>query len=278
MEQPLISIIMPSYNHSQYVVYALDSVLREDYPNKEIVIIDDGSTDNSVEIIQNWVDKNKLQIPVTFKSRSNKGFIPTLNELLDIANGTYIALLASDDAFCNNGLTKRMRLLQQTKKMVAVGDCRVIDEDNLVTHQSWMKDIMKRDVSLYDTEEGIMKEILVNPAFSGAVLLIDRNVYKKIGKYPKNVASEDIYFYQRCAANKDIVYSDVVVSEYRRHGTNTSGGNFSKRKYLTRGIIKSYRMNWIFFPGLKMKALALKQWLKWNYMYLRTYILKIDKI
>jgi len=278
MEQPLISVIMPSYNHSKYVVYALESVLREDYPNKEIVIIDDGSTDDSAEIIHNWVEGNKSRIQVTFKSRPNKGFIPTLNELLDIVNGTYIALLASDDAFCNNGLTKRMQLLQQTKKMVAIGDCKVINEDNIVTHQSWMKDIMKRDISLYKTEEGIMKEILVNPSFSGAVLLIDRNVYKKIGKYPKNVVSEDIYFYQRCAANKDIVYADEVVSEYRRHDSNTSGGDFSKRKRLTRGIIKSYWKNWILFPGLKMKGLALKQWLKWNYMYLRTFILKIDSI
>lgn len=274
MEQPLISVIMPSYNHSQYVVHALDSVLKEDYPNKEIVLIDDGSTDNSVEIIQSWIDKNKAQVPVTFISRPNKGLIPTLNELLDNANGVYFALLASDDAFCNNGLSKRMQLLQQTKKMVAVCDCRVINNDGIVTHQSWMKDVMKRDVGLYKTDIGIMKEVLTNPAISGPVLLVHRDVYKKIGKYPGELFAEDWFFYQRCAAYKYIVYSDVVVSEYRQHDANTSGGDIINRKHLVKGIIKTYWMNWRLFPGIAMKVLALKKWVWWNYLYLRTYIIK----
>jgi alpha-1,3-rhamnosyltransferase len=274
MQQPLISVIMPSYNHAKYVVYALDSVLREDYPNKEIVIIDDGSTDNCAAIIQDWVDKNKTSISVNFKSRPNKGLLVTLNELLDTAKGNYIALLASDDAFCNNGLTKRMQLLQQTKKMVAVCDCRVINNDGIVTHQSWMKDVMKRDVGLYKTEEGIMKEVLTSPAISGPVLLIDRNVYKKIGRYPKDLFAEDWFFYQRCAAYRYIVYADEIVSEYRRHDANTSSLNTSKTKHLVKSIIKTFWMNWRLFPGLQLKFIALKQWVKWNYIYLRTYIIR----
>jgi alpha-1,3-rhamnosyltransferase len=274
MEQPLISVIMPSYNHAQYVVYALDSVLREDYPNKEIVIIDDGSTDNCAEVIQHWIDQHANKISVNFKSRPNKGLLFTLNELLDAAKGNYIALLASDDAFCNNGLARRMQLLQQTKKMVAVCDCRVINNEGVITHQSWMKDVMKRDVSVYKTEEGIMKEVLTNPAISGPVLLIDRSVYKKIGKYPKDLFAEDWFFYQRCAAYRYIAYSDEIVSEYRRHDENTSSIDTSKTKHLTKSIIKTFWMNWWLFPGLRMKALALKQLIRWNYIYLRAYILK----
>ena len=274
MKQPLVTIGITSYNHAKYIVYALNSVLQEDYPNKEIVIIDDGSTDNSAELIQAWVAANKDKIEVTFISRPNKGLAFTLNELLNNVLGDYLALLASDDAFCNNGIAKRMKALLETNKMVAVGDCTVIDNHNITTHQSWMKDVMKRDVNNYNTDEGIMREVLVNPAISGSVLLIDKKVYKKIGTYPQNFFAEEWFFYQRCAANKDIVYIDEVVSLYRRHEDNTSGKLVANRKHLVKSIVKSYGMNWWLFPGIKMKFLALKQWVRWNYIYLRTYILK----
>lgn len=274
MELPLISIAVTSYNHGRFIEYALDSVLQEDYPNKEIVVIDDGSADNSAELIRNWVEKNKANIHVTFICRENKGLAYTLNELIAKSKGKYIALLASDDAFCNNGLSKRYHAIQQTNKLVAVGDCKVINDEGRVTHQSWMKDIMKRNAGVYKTERGMMKEILVNPSFSGSVLLIDREVYNKIGNYPGNFFAEEWFFYQRCAAKKYIVYIDEIVSEYRRHDTNTSGKNVAGRKHLVKSIVQSYWMSWLLFPGISMKLLALKQWARWNYIYLRTYILR----
>jgi alpha-1,3-rhamnosyltransferase len=274
MQQPLVTIGITSFNHAKYIEFCLDSVLREDYPNKEIVIIDDGSSDNSAELIQNWINTHRDTIPVTFISRTNKGLAYTLNELLNNVHGDYLALLASDDAFCNHGISKRMNALLETKKMVAVGDCSVINNEGVITHQSWMKDVMKRDIHQYASEEGIMHEILVNPAISGSVLVIDKTVYQKIGRYPQNFFAEEWFFYQRCAANRDIVYIDEVVSLYRRHDGNTSGADMSGRKHLVKSIIKSYGMNWNLFPGTKMKLVALKQWAKWNYVYLRTYILK----
>jgi len=275
MQYPLVTVTIPSYNHSRYILSALNSVLQEDYPNKEIVIIDDGSTDNSAAIIQQWVDEHKDRIPVTYISRANKGLAFTINELIDLANGECIAWLASDDMFCDNGISKRMAVMQQTKKKLIVGDCKVINEEGVVTHMSWMKDVMKRDVSLYKTDEGIMEQVLVNPSFAGSVLLLKKDVYDNIGKYPQNFFAEEWFFYQRCAAFRYTAYLDDVVSLYRRHDTNTSGkADLAGKKHLVRSIVKSYRMSWWLFPGFRMKYIALKEWIKWNYVYLRTYILK----
>ncbi|HEX2683802.1 MAG TPA: glycosyltransferase [Ferruginibacter sp.] len=273
METPLITIAITSYNHAAYIEFALDSVLKEDYPNKAIVIIDDGSTDNSPELIRQWISRNQHLVPVHFISRPNKGLAYTLNELLDNIHSEYLALLASDDAFCNNGLTKRMQVMQQTKKMLVVGDCSVMDNEGNITHRSWMKDVMKRDVSNYQTEEGIMKEVLTHPAISGSVLLLNKKIYDEIGRYPYNFYAEEWFFYQRCAAYRYMVYIDEVVSLYRRHDANTSGSDFSKRKHLVKSIIKSYRMSWHLFPG-KIKLIALKQWLRWIYIYIRAYIIQ----
>lgn len=274
MLYPLVTVTIPSYNHSKYILSALNSVLEEDYPNKEIVIIDDGSTDGSELLIQQWVDANKHNIPVTYLSRPNKGLAFTINELIDMAKGECIAWLASDDMFCNNSISRRMAVMQQTNKKLVVGDCSVINDDGMITHNSWMKDVLKRDVSQYKTDEGIMRQVLVNPSFAGSVLLLKKEVYTHIGKYPPNFFAEEWFFYQRCAAFKFTVYVDEIVSLYRRHDTNTSGIEMTNRRHLMKSVVKSYTMSWYLFPGIKMKLLALKQWVKWNYIYLRTYILK----
>ena len=274
MEKPLVTIGVTSYNHAEYIIHALDSVLIEDYPNKEIVIVDDGSTDNSVKLIQDWINVHGHELPVRLISRPNKGLAYSLRELLAAASGKYVAFLASDDAFCNNGISKRMKVLQETNKMLVVGDCSMIDGEGKIVHISWMKDIKKRDPELYKTEEGIMKEVLLHPSISGSVLMFDKNIFDLIGKYPKNFYAEEFFFYQRCAAYRQMVYLDEIVSLYRRHDTNTSGPNVSGARHLVRSIVKSYWISWWLFPGIKMKVLALEQWARWKYSYLRTYVLK----
>ncbi len=70
---PKVSYIIPVYNHQEYVLQSLDSVVADNYPNKELVIINDGSTDCSHEIIQTWIESHKLNIDILYKNRSNKG-------------------------------------------------------------------------------------------------------------------------------------------------------------------------------------------------------------
>lgn len=277
MQQKLITVGITSYNHEKYIAAAMDSVLLEDYVNKEIVIIDDGSRDRSVEIINEWIERNRDVIKVKFISRPNKGLTITYNEIIENANGQYVAWLSSDDAFCNNGLSKRMDLLEKSNKMAVVGDSIVIDENGARSHSSWMKDFMKVNIDNYKSERGIMKETLVHPAISGSVLLMDKDIFKKIGKYPENFYAEEWFFYQRSAAQKLIAYLDEPVSLYRRHSENTSGQpNPKRRKHLVKSIIKSYAMSWNYFPGT-LKLTALGQWLKWIKSYIITYYIKRGK-
>ena len=78
---PLVSIIIPCYNHEQYVNYALSSIIEDTYPNIEIVIINDGSTDNSDGIINEWISQHQAKISIKYKNRGNRGLCKTLNEL-----------------------------------------------------------------------------------------------------------------------------------------------------------------------------------------------------
>lgn len=94
---PLVSVLIPAYNHARFVQRCLDSVLEDPYPCKEIVIIDDGSSDATGEKIAQWIATHGHRLPVQFVQRDNRGVAATLNELALRARGDYLRIVASDD-------------------------------------------------------------------------------------------------------------------------------------------------------------------------------------
>ena len=153
-KQPLVSIIVPSYNHEKYVIQTLESILEDTYPNKEILIIDDGSSDNSIEIIKKWIEKNKNKINIFFRHRNNKGICATFNELIDLANGKYILPLPSDDLLFNNTIGERVEILEQNpSKLVLISDAHVIDSQRKIIFESMMSDFHKADKNKYPTSK-----------------------------------------------------------------------------------------------------------------------------
>ena len=100
---PLISVVIPCYNHENFVQEAIQSVIDQDYKNIELLIIDDGSKDSSVEKIEELIPVCKQRFNrFEFKSRANKGISATLNEALAWANGDFFTICASDDSFHRN--------------------------------------------------------------------------------------------------------------------------------------------------------------------------------
>ena len=93
----LVSVIIPCYNHEKFIQATLDSIARDTYPYKEIILINDGSSDHSDQKITEWISSNNNEIKITYVNRKNKGICSTLNELIGIAKGKYILPLASDD-------------------------------------------------------------------------------------------------------------------------------------------------------------------------------------
>ena len=98
---PLVSVVMPVYNHARYVAEALMSIVKQDWRPLEIIVIDDGSKDDSLDVLKRTVDgletENGLTIHVS--GRENKGAHNTINEGLEKATGEYLAILNSDDYF-----------------------------------------------------------------------------------------------------------------------------------------------------------------------------------
>ena len=266
---PLVSIIVPSYNHEKYVLDMLSTILQDDYPNKELIIIDDGSKDKSHDIITKWIDNNHEVLKVVYKSRENRGVCSTFNELVDLSNGKYLIPLPSDDMLVPGSIFERVTVLENNPhKMVIVTDSSVIDENDKVTMDSSIVDYNKGDKSKFLTDDGILLSTLISPQISGPTIIINRDIFNIVGRYKENLIAEDWYFYQRAAAQNLMIFKDSICSKYRVHSRNSSGATMKKSTKMAWTIVLTYWYNWRIMPTLKYKIIALKELAKWLTRYL----------
>jgi len=218
---PLISIAIAAYNHEKYIELCLNSILEDDYPNKEIVIINDGSKDNTKSVIENWIARNSNKIKIIFKSRENKGIPKTLNELIDLANGDYIAYIASDDCLLKGGIYKRYQYLKDNlQKMAVIADAMIINQDGDLLYNSAYNDFYKVNKEKFKTDESLKHEIVTNFSIPGPVLMVKKAIYKILGKYDENICYEDWEFYLRIVSKNLLGYIDNAVCRYRVHPAN----------------------------------------------------------
>ncbi|RZK40528.1 MAG: glycosyltransferase [Pedobacter sp.] len=265
---PLVSIIIPCYNHERYVQQCLDSVLTDDYHNKEIVIIDDGSTDRSKQVIAEWINTNEAAINVIYRTQKNSGICNTLNNLINYANGEYVAILASDDKLNINGIRERVDyLLKFPDKMVVFGDSIIIDENSIVTHHSSFL-LHKGDLRDFETNDGMFDALVVKGWPSpGPVTLVKKDYYRKFGYYPKDLLMEDQFFYLTAIANSVLGYLDKPVAYYRIHSISLSRNPQRKRQVL-RDLAKTYFRRMNLFKA-KQKTILLLRGLK---IYIKSFL------
>lgn len=111
LNMPETTVLIPSYNGAKYIQSALLSVLSQKYTDYEILIIDDGSTDNTEELVKILEDKRIRY----YKNESNMGIVASLNRGLDLAEGKYIARMDADDLMLGNRLQARLIFWKKTK-------------------------------------------------------------------------------------------------------------------------------------------------------------------
>ena len=95
-KNPLVSVLMTAYNREKYIAEAIESVLASTYTNFELIIIDDGSVDNTVQIIESFVALHSQNIKF-FKNESNLGLVGNWNKCIDLATGDWIKFVFQDD-------------------------------------------------------------------------------------------------------------------------------------------------------------------------------------
>jgi len=220
---PLVSILIPLYNHDRYITQCLDSILNDPYPAKEIIILDDGSTDNSVQVVKEWYSKNREKIAGRFelKNQNNHGLCATLNKLVNLAKGDYIALLASDDHLLPGGIQARVDYLEKhNDKMAVFGDCIVIDSNDKLIYKSGIENLHHGRKKYLINDSLLGYELIFHWCVPGPVFMAKRDTYKAIGLYDETLAVEDWDYYLRLVSQSALGFIDYPVAAYRHHETN----------------------------------------------------------
>ena len=220
---PLVSVLIPAYNHERFVQRCLDSVMEDPYPAKEIIIVDDGSTDHTREKIAEWVDRYEHQLRVEFVHRENRGIAATLNELAARAHGEFLRLGASDDYLLPGGLEAQVRYLQtHPTKRAVIGDSIVVDQYGNKLHDSGMRDLHGADKRLYGSDDGIRRAVIAQWAIGGPVALLRKSALETADRWTEGLRIDDWDFFLRLAARDALGFIDVSVCAYRLHGNNVS--------------------------------------------------------
>lgn len=230
---PLVSVLIPAFNHEDYVVRCLDSVLDDPYPSKEIVIIDDGSTDQTAERIEAWAERHRDEIAIEFVRRENKGIAATLNELAARARGEFLRIGASDDYLLPGGCEVLVRyLMMHPEKSAAIGDCIVVDRYGSKILESGMSDLHHADKRLYRSDEGIRRAVISHWAVGGPVTMLRKNALDTVARWTEGLRVDDWDLFLRLAARDAIGFIDIKVCAYRLHGEN-----FSKTRHTATRIV-----------------------------------------
>lgn len=181
-KQPLVSIILPTHNREKYIKKAIESVWVQTYKNIELIIIDDGSTDKTHEIISELSEKNPKIIILT--NKTNLGIVRALNKGIKIAQGKYIARLDDDDFWCNERkLEKQVDFLEKNSAYALVGG-------GVIRVDKQGKEIVR--YLLPENDEDIRKVILLNNTFAHITTFFRRDMFEKVGGYDEQfVFSED---------------------------------------------------------------------------------------
>jgi glycosyltransferase involved in cell wall biosynthesis len=223
MIHPLVSIIVPLYNHVHYVTATLESFLNEGHPNLEVVIIDDGSTDDSFMVAQTWFARHPNAFTnVILEHQENAGITKTLNRLVARANGEFITMVASDDLLLSGGIQARLAALERRPDWLAVfGDATVIDSQGVQTATSALRKINGANLKALGSDQFRTRELILRWSVPGPVLLYRRRAIETIGGYDETGFIEDRDFYLRLLAQNALGFINQAVAVYRLHARNT---------------------------------------------------------
>ncbi|MEL6534237.1 MAG: glycosyltransferase [Bacteroidota bacterium] len=167
---PLVSLVMPAYNASAFIVQAIDSVIGQTYSHWELLIADDGSQDDTKAIIDRYEDPRIK----TFHNEANQGYPATCNKLLALAKGDYITFQDADDYATSDRLELLLKAFEKQPTLGMVGSAiQIVTETG---------EVLRTDTKpeSYEEIQAVVEES--NP-FCGAALMVTRQVYDDIGGY-----------------------------------------------------------------------------------------------
>ena len=206
-DQPLISVLLPVYNAELFIEEALQSVLSQTYTNFECIIIDDASTDKSVEIIKSFNDNRIILI----EKEQNTGYTKNLNYGITVAKGKYIARMDADDISLPTRFEKQINQFESNPSLVVCGTIfQIIDSDKIIYNP--------------ETHDAIKLAMLKDSAIGHPTAMIKSSVLKNnsINYDPTYEPAEDYNLWVKLLAHGEFYNIQEVLFLYRVHENQVS--------------------------------------------------------
>src|SRR5829696_17619 len=205
----LVSVVIPCYNQAHFLGEAIESVLDQSYPNFEIIVVDDGSPDDTSEVAGRYPE-------VSLVRQENRGLSGARNAGLARSEGEYVVFLDADDRLLPEALETHLEHLEAHPECAfASGPCRRIAADG-----SPLPTPLQRHI------EGDHYLVLLHRCYiwPPAVVMFRRAILETVGGFDTSLCpAEDHEMYLRIARRFPVCRHEKVVAEYRQHGTKASG-------------------------------------------------------
>ena len=237
-KKPLVSVICLCYNHAEFVVESLNSVINQSYGNIELIIIDDFSSDNSVQIIELWLKKHPET--VFLKNEINLGNTRTFNKAFEICTGEYVVDLACDDILMPDCIAKQVHEFENSdyKNLALVyGNSELISDNNQFIKLHFDVDANQKTIDKIATGN-IYESILSGETVLNSVAaMIKTSVLQSIHGYDETLSYEDLDVWIRIARSFEVAFIDEILVQ-KRVVENSLGSDFFRKKSL-----KSQKIN-----------------------------------
>jgi len=223
---------MPAYNTEKYIQNSIESILNQSYINFELIIIDDGSIDQTLNIINSFKDK-RIHF---YQNKTNIGIIESLNKAIDVANGEYIARMDADDIAHIDRLKLQFHEFKKNEALILCGSWYKV---------LYNKSIIKK-VKLPTNSNEIKARLLFNNQICHPSVMIKSNHLKKFKYNIKHIGCEDFGLWNVLKDKGDFVNIPLPLLTYRLHNTNISLQKNSKKDsaiydIISENIFKKYK-------------------------------------
>jgi len=234
-DEPLVSAIVASYNHEAYIEECILSIVNQTYKNLELIVIDDGSTDRSREILERLQE----QYGFVLVFQENQGVAKTLNKAIrQYAHGKYITGSASDDFLMQDKIERQVRFLEENPEYDLVfGKVYMVDEKSQII----------KDLEIFEPFDDTVKDIpfstlIENNRIPAPSIVMRREIFIKTGGYDDNTIIEDFDLWLKIAYYGKIAYMNDYFAYYRWHWKNASAH-----------VLKIYTATWYLVNSWKDK-------------------------